>query len=325
MLFRLAHRTAIVVTLVVVGTLLVAAPAPAASASRWYFSNQLVGGSASLTLDFGPDSDTDFYVGDWDGDGIDDLAHRSGKTFTLLNIRTRKTSTISYGKETDEVFVGDWDGNGTDSFAVRRGREFFIKNSVAGGPADAVITYGKATDEVFVGDWDGDGDDTFAVRRANMFFVKNSVASGNADVVFGYGRANDAVMVGDWNGDRIDTFAVRRGNMVYLRNDFRSGVAQVSFGYGKATDEIYAGDWNADGIDTFVVRRGGGSPNVPASVPVSGDFPSAATTGLSDPSVLTSVGDGDRDDAGCGDRESRCDGHDRGEGRQCDDPQCAGA
>ncbi len=73
------------------------------------------------------------------------------------------------------------DGDGVDTFAIRRGNTFYVKNDVAGGPADQTFAYGRAGDEVLVGDWDGDGVDTFIARRGATFFVKNSISAGPAD------------------------------------------------------------------------------------------------------------------------------------------------
>ncbi|MDH3754610.1 MAG: hypothetical protein OEU32_12125, partial [Acidimicrobiia bacterium] len=199
--------------------------------SKWFFTNVLQSGVATAETIFGKGAGDQFYVGDFDGNGIDDLAKRAQNTnaFDIMNldgIATAATTTIGYGQPGDEVFVGDWDGNGTDTFAVRRGNEFFVKNTVTAGPADIVIGYGKAGDEVFVGDWDNNGTDTFAVRRGNVFFARNSVTSGNADEVFGYGKAADHVLVGDWDANGTDTFAVRRGNEVFIRNDFATAPAE---------------------------------------------------------------------------------------------------
>ena len=228
--------------------------------SKWFFTNTLQGGAASATTVFGKGAGDEFFVGDFDGNGIDDLAKRAygSNVFTirdLTGVASAADTTVGYGKPGDEVFVGDWDGNGTDTFAVRRGNQFFVKNSVAPGPADVVIGYGKAGDEVFVGDWDADGDDTFAVRRGNVFYARNSVTTGVADEVFGYGRAADRVLVGDWDANGSDTFAVRRGNIIFVRNDFLTAPAEFSFGFGKASDELFPGDWNNDNLDTFAVRR----------------------------------------------------------------------
>ncbi len=228
--------------------------------SRWFFTNVLQGGAASAEINFGKGAGEQFFVGDFDGNGIDDLAKRTNgsNVFEILNLNgvaSAANQTIGYGKPGDEVFVGDFDGNGTDTFAVRRGNQFFVKNSVNPGPADMVIGYGKAGDEVFVGDWDADGDDTFAVRRGNVFYARNSVTTGVADEVFGYGKAADRVLVGDWDANGSDTFAVRRGNVIFVRNDFLTAPAEFSFGFGKATDELFPGDWNNDDLDTFAVRR----------------------------------------------------------------------
>jgi hypothetical protein len=228
--------------------------------SRWFFTNVLQGGAASAEINFGKGAGEQFFVGDFDGNGIDDLAKRTNgsNVFEILNLNgvaSAANQTIGYGKPGDEVFVGDFDGNGTDTFAVRRGNQFFVKNSVTPGPADVVIGYGKAGDEVFVGDWDRDGDDTFAVRRGNVFYARNSVTTGVADEVFGYGKAADRVLVGDWDANGSDTFAVRRGNVIFVRNDFLTAPAEFSFGFGKAADELFPGDWNNDNLDTFAVRR----------------------------------------------------------------------
>jgi hypothetical protein len=228
--------------------------------SKWFFTNVLQGGAASAEVIFGKGAGEEFFVGDFDGNGIDDLAKRANDTnlFEILDLNgvaSAANQTLGYGKPGDEVFVGDWDGNGTDTFAVRRGNQFFVKNSLTPGPADVVIGYGKAGDEVFVGDWDADGDDTFAVRRGNVFFARNTVTSGNADEVFGYGKAADDVLVGDWDASGSDTFAVRRGNVIFVRNDFATAPAEFSFGFGKASDELFPGDWNNDDLDTFAVRR----------------------------------------------------------------------
>jgi hypothetical protein len=233
----------------------------------WYFSNRLEGGIADFVLYFGSGTDSDFARGDWDGDGVDDVARRGpSNVITLRNIVTGVERVIAYGKAGDELFFGDWDGDGVTTVAVRRGNVFYIKNSLTSGPADSVIGYGRAGDEVFVGDWDGDGIDTFAVRRGNVFFVKNSLTSGPADSVIGYGRPGDEVLVGDWDGDGIDTFAVRRAATIYVRNSLSSGPASTVFAYGRASDRLLAGDWDGDGDDTFVAQRPGPLPGEHATI-----------------------------------------------------------
>ncbi len=229
-------------------------PAPTVTVNRVFVSNVIATGPAEYDFTFG-DSSNEILTGDWDGQGRDGFARRSGATIVEADERGALLRTVAFGNASDTLYrVGDWDGNGTDTLAVQRGNVFHVTNSPTGAGATA-IGFGRAGDEVFVGDWDGNGTSTFAVRRGNVFSIRNSVTTGVADVVFGYGRAGDEVLVGDWNDDGIDTFAVRRANVLYVRNDFQSGVAERVFGYGRAADTLLVGDWNGDSVDTFAAVR----------------------------------------------------------------------
>ncbi|WP_413452957.1 CAP domain-containing protein [Georgenia phoenicis] len=198
-----------------------------------------------------------FYVGDWNGDGVDTLAYRVGATFFIRdsNSSGSPTRVVTYGRPGDRVYVGDWDGDGVDTFAVRRGKTYHVKNSISSGNADKVIAYGREGDDVLVGDWDGNGTDTFAVRRGRTYHVKNSMAGGNADKVAAYGREADDVYVGDWNGDGTDSFTVRRGKTYYIANAIRGGNADQVVAYGRDADTTLVGDWNGDGRDSLGIRR----------------------------------------------------------------------
>ncbi len=230
-------------------------PPPPPIHNRIYVTNVIRSGPAEYSFVFGSPSE-EIFTGDWNGDGRDGFARRSGRTIVEVDERGGAIRTVNFGAPTDTLYrAGDWNGDGTDTFAVQRGNIFHINDSPTATGPTRTIGYGRAGDEVFVGDWNGNGQDTFAVRRGNLFYVRNSTTSGPADVVFGYGRAGDEVLVGDWDDDGIDTFAVRRGNVIYIRNDFISGVAQTTIGYGKATDILLVGDWNGDMIDTFAVQR----------------------------------------------------------------------
>ena len=212
--------------------------------------------AADHSFRFGRVND-EVFVGDWDGDGIDTIAVRRGKTFFVQNQLLGGNAEVqfNYGRLGDEVFVGDWDGDGVDTFAVRRGTTFYAQNELKGGNAENQFNYGRAGDEVFAGDWNGDTRDTFAVRRGNAFFVRNTLSGGAADTTFNYGRKNDDVLVGDWDGDLKDTITVRRGNVFFVSNSLVSGAAQAAHTLGRDTDEVLVGDWNGDGIDSIGLRR----------------------------------------------------------------------
>ncbi len=275
-----------VLVLLLVAALAPLTAAPAAAGGDevgvWYFKNRLAGGRADAVLYFGSATDSDFVRGDWDGDGVDDVARRGpDNLLTLRNVATGVERTIAYGKAGDDLFAGDWDGDGDATFAVRRGNLFFFKNTLGSGAADFVIAYGRVGDEVFVGDWDGDGDDTLAVRRGNVFFVQNRLRSGPAEFLVGYGVPGDEVFVGDWDGNGTDSLAVRRGRQIFVRNPLSSGPASTVFTYGLASDRMFAGDWDGDGDDTFAAQRPGPLPGEPFTtfVPMPGE--SVAVVGVS--------------------------------------------
>ncbi len=212
---------------------------------------------ANTVFSFGTQTDR-YWVGDWDGDGVDTIGSRN--LTNLFSVRNSNTSggpdrQFSYGRAWDTVLVGDWDGDGVDTMTVRRGLDYHVKNSLRGGPADGVIPYGTDADEVLVGDWDGDGVDTLAVRRGAQYFVKNSLTGGPADQVVVYGRPGDEVLVGDWDGDGKDTFTVRRGRTYYIANSIRPGEADQVVVYGRETDGVLVGDWNGDRVDSLGVHR----------------------------------------------------------------------
>ena len=79
---------------------------------------------------FGNPGDTPL-VGDWDGDGKDEIGIHRNREFYL-----------------------DSNGNGSWDVGV-----------------DEVISFGLTTDTPIIGDWDGDGDDDIGVHRGDLFFL----------------------------------------------------------------------------------------------------------------------------------------------------------
>lgn len=232
---------------------------PAIKNSPTFYFNNGWGPHGQIEMGYGT-RQMDAYAGDFDGDGKDGVAVRSGNVFYIRNQLTNgsvpSSYAIAYGDPGDEVLVGDWNGDGVDTFAVRRGNQFYIKNDVHTGVADRVITYGNPGDEILVGDWDGNGTDTFAVRRGNRFFIRNSMSTGKANYEITYGDPGDVVYSGKFNPrTKADTFVVRRGNVYHVLYAMRSAKADLIRPYGEVTDTILIGDWDGDGNDTLAVRR----------------------------------------------------------------------
>ncbi|MCD7982478.1 MAG: hypothetical protein LUF32_09285 [Clostridiales bacterium] len=186
----------------------------------------------------------------------DTLAFRRGNVYYFQDTLGDETATSSvvYGKDTDDALVGDWDGDGYDTICLRRGNTYYFSNTL-GGNTEYSFSFGKSTDEVLVGDWDGDGIDTLCLRRGSTFYICNSADSGMVESTFTLGESTDEILVGDWDGDGIDTLSIRSGNVFYIYNTL-GGEAEYSFSFGKSTDSVIVGDWDGDGTDGLCLRRG---------------------------------------------------------------------
>jgi hypothetical protein len=199
----------------------------------------------------------DHLSGDWNGNGIDDVALRhGGKVHMDIDFDAGADLASSLDAGDGEYLVGDFDGNGRDDLAVRHGNRVEIDLDLDGEP-DLEQTFGDGDDEYLVGDWDGDGKDNLAYRMDDAI-VMDIDFDERADFQqrLGRGDAEDQYLVGDWNGDGLSDLAVRRGNQVHMEinGDARFDFVQT---FGRADDEQFlVGDWDADGEDNLAVRRG---------------------------------------------------------------------
>ena len=198
-----------------------------------------------------------YLVGDWNGDGIDELAVR--RDHCIHHDLGDSVQCYGLGDQEDAYVTGDWDGNGGDDLAVRRG-SCLLQSTDGDEQHDQQQCFGLGDNEAeyLVGDFDGNGVDDVAVRAAQCIHGDLD-ADGTEDFTqcFGNGDIEDGYLVGDWDGDGIDELAVRRGHCVHQNFD-ADGIEDVilCYGNGNAEDEYLVGDWDGDGSDGLAVRRG---------------------------------------------------------------------
>jgi hypothetical protein len=193
-------------------------------------------GPADLRIRFGSRDDKAI-VGDWDGDGIDEVGVRRGNDFYLAleNKPSPAVRSFSFGSARDKVVSGDWDGDGTDTVGVVRVIDgtvtWFLTNQTVPGPnAEIVFLWGSVGDHLLTGDWDGDGRDGPGVVRGNDWYLDNGFTGGKrADVHFRYGSVTDTVVTGDWDGDGDETVAVVRGLHWFLTDTLTGGNATMVY------------------------------------------------------------------------------------------------
>ena len=201
-------------------------------------------------------------VGDWNNDGVDTFALRTGNEYTFLatNRVDSAATTATLGGGSDAVVAGDFNGDGYDDLAIRTAgtNTFGIHLSADGTFSDTVdstVDFGRVDDVALAGDWDGDGKDSLGVRRGAAFHLRNELAGGLADVGFTYGRVTDVPLVGDFDGDGADSVAVARDARVFVKNDLTGGAAASELVFGRASDERVVGDFFGTGTDTLAIVR----------------------------------------------------------------------
>jgi len=153
-----------------------------------------------------------YLVGDWNGDGKDDIAIRSGSRIAMDTNGDGVPDThlvFGNGDSESQYLVGDWDGDGRDNIAVRRGSTILMDTNFD-SYHDIQLVFGDGNEEQYlVGDWDGGGRDNIAVRRGSTILMDTNFDSyHDIQLVFGNGD-EEQYLAGDWDGDGRDNIFCR--------------------------------------------------------------------------------------------------------------------
>ncbi len=199
-------------------------------------------------------------VGDWDGDGDDDIGVVANGSWRLwddgpFGSADAPDHTMSFGESGDTWVVGDWNGDGVDRPGIFDDGTWRVKAGLTTESRVVSRTTGTAGDEPLVGDWDGDGDDDLGVRRGRQWLLANSDEEG-ITIDFEFGRSSDAAIVGDWNGDGTDDPGVIRDRRWHRTLDFHETEDLPRINGGTAAESL-VGDWDGDGLDTPATIVGG--------------------------------------------------------------------
>ena len=229
--------------------------------------------SGQLEFNSAAAKEDDYLIGDWDGDGLDNVGVRRGNQFLLdTNFLGGHEIEVRYGKkDEDDYLVGDFTQSGCDTIAIRRDDSILIDTDLD-GRHDITVVFGdgNAADEYYVQDFDGDGVDDIGVRTGNQTSRDLGPAwDGVSDGVLGYGGGanEDQYLWGSWcppciedgipAGPLRQQVAVRRGNQILMNDDHDAAHEYEQFyGSGGGEDQYLVGDMDGDGLDNLIVRRG---------------------------------------------------------------------
>jgi hypothetical protein len=196
-------------------------------------------------------------VGDWNGDGIDDIGSfiASNATWQLhygASAGIPDAGVFLFGQPGALPVVGDWNGDGRDDVGTfdPKTTTWTLRLGASGGPATGgTFKFGAKGTVPVVGDWDGDGRDGIGVyNKGNATWtLRNTASAGVADAgTFKFGPKGTLPVIGDWNGDGRDgigTFVQKTARWT-LRQVASAGVADVgTFVYGTKNLTPIVGDF----------------------------------------------------------------------------------
>ena len=246
--------------------------------------------------------------GDFDGDGIDEIAvFHEGYWLIDINRNGRWDSEdllAKMGGDSDRPVVGDWDGDGKEDIGIygpmwandieAMSREPGLPNPEntpftrpknippivdsasenarimkltsfgrqRADLVDHVFGTGTPEDVPVAGDWNGNGIRSIGVFHAGLWHldVNGDGEFGQADAVFTFGQTGDLPVVGDFNGDGIEEIAVYRAGVWFVdtNGNREMDATDMNFEMGDAGDLPVVGDWDGDGLDEPGLYRGNG-------------------------------------------------------------------
>ena len=184
-------------------------------------------------------------VGDWDGNGIDDLGLYNDGCFYLDTTGNGRWDHVAGGdtfrdfgmasiRDTATPVVGDWDGNGIDDLGLYNDGCFYLDTTgngvwdhVAGGDTfrDFGINSIRSTGMPVIGDWDDDGTDDLGLYNNGCFYLDTTsngvwdhVSGGDTFRDFGVDsiRSTGMPVIGDWNDNGTDDLGLYNNGSFYL-------------------------------------------------------------------------------------------------------------
>jgi hypothetical protein len=214
------------------------------------------------------DSPWGIAVGDFNGDGIPDLAETvNGRLGTLLLLLGKGDGTFTLktylhvGNNPLSLAVGDFNGDGNLDIATANTTDNTVTVLLGNGDGTfttkSTPTVGNAPGSVAAGDFNGDGIPDLVVANGGDNTV--SVLLGNGDGTFttkatltvsdGAGE----VAVGDFNGDGIPDLAVPGNDSVAVLLGNGDGTFTFKSLLSAVTGSVAVDDFNQDGIPDLVI------------------------------------------------------------------------
>jgi serine-aspartate repeat-containing protein C/D/E len=227
---------------------------------RWTVVSTAKTKMARLTRDAFDVAGAKQLAGDFNGDGVDELAlFKDGEWLLDINgdgMWDKGDLWVSLGKRGDEPIIGDWDGDGKDDIGIFGRKwdgdeEALMREPGLPDPENRRVPRPKNVPP---------GGSSVQQERLMQRSQRGNPRSDVIDHVFRFGGDLDQPVAGDFNGDGVSTLGIF--NNGFWRLDVNGdGIfteeVDSYFEFGKPGDIAVVGDFNGDGLDEVAVVRGG--------------------------------------------------------------------
>ncbi len=196
-------------------------------------------------------------VGDWDGDGKDDIGI-FGRQWERDPRRIRQETGLPNLDNHRRRLVANQPRDAVDPSRpdlqerwLRRGEE----GELHADAVDHIFQYGRHIDEPLAGDWNGDGTDQIGVFRDGRWLLDldGDGRWTSQDRPFDFGRPGDKPIVGDFTGNGIDEIGVVRGDLWIIDTDgdrkLTANDLHIQLRQPSPTSQPITGDFDGDGVD----------------------------------------------------------------------------
>ena len=200
----------------------------AVASSRLLCDTGRTGGTPELDTAFGGRPGEVTLLGDWDGDGRDDVcAWFAGRFRCDLDHEGPPVEVaLRFGLSNDVPLLGDVDGDGRAEPCVKRKRRLLCDTGHDGGRAETTVVLGRGTEVPLLGDLDGDGKDDLCLFDQGQWLCKTRQ---DAVVRLTFGGPGDLPALGDLDRDGRAEPCLLRGGTLSCDTARDGGAAEQSF------------------------------------------------------------------------------------------------
>ncbi len=224
-------------------------------------------------------SNNELHIGDFNGDGRDDLLIRNKEnsiySVKLSNgIKFLSSSKViweeGFGVASQELKIGDFNGDGMDdillwnkgSYQSDSKYHIALSNGIdefrPTWPSIWLENFGKENQDLHIGDFNGDGKDDLLIRDLNdsKYFVALSNGtkfpwSSDTEWEWGFGEEDQELEIGDFNGDGMDDILLWKKGTEQIDSQYRVAISNGTNNF-EPTPSVWLTNFGVEGQELQV-------------------------------------------------------------------------